>query len=298
MYCTILIAAEYLWPLVHLFYNCTLDFMFSYHLQSMSRYMWVHYGVEFTTTKYHLQSSCALIAFVSSRGSQSTSGEHRRQTSLPLSVQYWGCRNSTLFTPDSVGLCFPTILEKRRLLYFPAHSIKFLTKKSLKSRWEWWPLQECYKIQLFSFLSPANGKTVFSSTWRCVDSSDICWLFHRFVWHKPSVYWGVLQRLALRLFFFHRRNLSLLADSCSTCKLLFLSFHAITLNPPLVLSCMPPLFCFSFFFSLKSGRFSCQFGHTVPHTYIFLVSLRHKKLLVTKKIVRKSFVFYSFNSVW
>jgi len=55
------------------------------------------------------------------------------------------------------------------------------------------PLQEYYKIQLFSFLSPASGKTVFSSTWRCVDSSDICWPFHRFVR-------GVLQRLALRLF--------------------------------------------------------------------------------------------------
>jgi len=52
-----------------------------------------------------------------------------------------------------------------------------------------------------NFLSPASGKTVFSSTWRCVDSSDICWPFNRFVRHTPSVYWGVLQRLALRFFF-------------------------------------------------------------------------------------------------
>jgi len=119
-----------------------------------------------------------------------------------------------------LGVFLPS-WEKRRLLYFPAHSIKFLTKKSLKSLWEWWTLQEYYKIQLFSFLSPASGKKVFSSTWRCVDSSDICRPFHHFVRHTTSVYWGVLQRLALRLFFFHHRNLSVLAASCSACKLLF-----------------------------------------------------------------------------
>jgi len=281
LYSTIVIAAECLWPLVHLFSNSTFDL----HVQLPAAvYVTVFVSAlrcGIHRNKDHLQSSCTLIALVSSRGSQSTSGEHQQQTSFPLSVQYWDCRNSTLFMPVSVGLCFPTILEKRWLLYFPTHSIKFPTKKSLKSRWEWRSLQEYYKIQLFSFLSPASGKTVFSSTWKCVDSSDIYWPFHRFVWHTPSVYWGVLQRLTLRLFFFHRRNLSLLADSCSTCKLLFylsMQLH-LTLHWSFLVC---HRFSVSVFLSLKSGRFSCQFGQIVLHTHIFLVSLGHK-VLVTKK---------------
>lgn len=261
----------------------------------MPRYFWVHYGVEFTTTRHHVQSSCTFISLVTSRGFQSTSGEHRQQTSFPLSVQYRDCRNSTVFTLVSVGLCFPTILEKRRLVYFPAHSIKSLTKKSLKSRWEWWPLQEYYKTQLFSFLIRASGKTVFLSTWRCVHSSDVCWPFHRYVRHTPSVYWGVLKDLALRFFFYHR-YLSLLADGCSTCKLLF--YLSTQLHLTLHWSF---LVCHRFSISVFSIWSQVAFlVSSVALSCIHIISSlsRSSKKVGDKKIVHKSFVFYTFNTVW
>jgi hypothetical protein len=72
-----------------------------------------------------------------------------------------------------------------------------------------------------------------------------------------------------------------------------LPFRTNAVKPPLVFTCMSPLFNFNFL--VQSQGVSFLFGHTILHEFICLVS-KSSESLGNKKNVHKQFVSYTFNS--
>jgi len=77
----------------------------------------------------------------------------------------------TYFAP-TLGLS--TNLGVWQYWLFPASSVKFLTRSSLKSRWVYLAPHEGNSIQLLSALRSRGWKTNLWSTWRYVNSRNSC----------------------------------------------------------------------------------------------------------------------------
>jgi len=127
----------------------------------------IYFGVIFHETRHHAQVHftfgrlihCALFWAV-----------RRTQTAAQLG---WGfcwplfvvatLELQTFFAP-ALGL--PTNLGVGRSWLFPFSSIKFLTRRSLKSRWVYLALREDNSLQLLSIANNYNGLPyLFSSVW-------------------------------------------------------------------------------------------------------------------------------------
>lgn len=116
-------------------------------------------------------------------------------------IWQWTVGTRVLLLFALVVLGFPTILEKGWLRHFPVCSIRFLTKRSLKSWWEYWV--PCTDQNLFCFTSSSKWEEVLLSTWRYFSSLNSCWLLDPFHQHTPDVSCSVLQYMVLRCFSFN-----------------------------------------------------------------------------------------------
>jgi hypothetical protein len=74
----------------------------------------------------------------------------------------WQLVSRTAFVAAALGL--PTNLGVGQSWLFPASSIKFLTRRSLKSWWVYSAPHENNRIQLLSMLDPEGEKTISWST--------------------------------------------------------------------------------------------------------------------------------------
>jgi hypothetical protein len=63
----------------------------------------------------------------------------------------------------------------RAILALRASSVKFLTRRSMKSQWIYLAPHECNTIQLLSNVRSRRWKNNFWSTWKNVDSLNSCW---------------------------------------------------------------------------------------------------------------------------
>jgi hypothetical protein len=146
--------------------RCTLDH-YSITIEKFG-VLQVNFNVIVRETRHHAQADITFLACLLSRPLQ-TSGvevtlhfmhlyvlpfltpraEQTRQRSvLDFAGQCW--RPSSLITFVAAALGLPTKLGVGRSWFFPASSIKFLTRRSLKSRWVYLAPHEDNRIQLLS----------------------------------------------------------------------------------------------------------------------------------------------------
>ena len=102
--------------------------------------------------------------------------EHRRQRSwvddFAGQCLLWRLLGRNTFFAPALGLPIDPVVVRSWL--FPASSIKFLTRRSLKSWWVYLAPHEDKSIQLLSTVRSRRWKTISRSTWRYVDSSNSC----------------------------------------------------------------------------------------------------------------------------
>ena len=123
----------------------------------------IHFGVIFLETRHHAQAITSHLAHLYFVFFLWPREEHRRQRSLIddfagqcLLWRLSSCK--TFFVPEH-GL--PTYLGVGRSWLFPASSIKFLTRRSLKSRWVYLAPHEDNSIQLLSTVRSRRWKNNF-----------------------------------------------------------------------------------------------------------------------------------------
>jgi hypothetical protein len=218
-----------------------------YCVKLQLRYLLVHYDVLFTKTKYHTHSDFTFPAPVTSSRSHPTSGGH-------LTMNRW---NLSFVTLVLAVLGFTTILEKGWLRHFPICSVRFLTKRGLKSWWEYWVSHADRRIYFVSSV-PGNGKKFCCPLEGIATHWIIVGFLILFINNTPDVSYSVLQCMALRYFF-----------QPSTCPPPPNTHtHTVAVNFLWFLLVCHPISVF-----VWSRGASYWLGHTGPHTFIFLVFL-------------------------
>ena len=183
-----------------------------------------------------------------------------------------GTFDSRTFVVTALGL--PTNLGVGRSLLFPASSIKFLTRGSLKSQWVFLPHMKITVSNCWVLLDPECVKTVSWSTWRYVDSSSSFWLYDQNCRRNPRAGWpfhdfrfygavAVVTKISFCWWCVH-------VSMWTSC----LSFQSNAVKPPLVLLCHP----FSISVVLVQSQGACLFCWAVLYRLnLFYVCSSKKK---------------------
>jgi len=237
-YFIILVTAEGLWHLGSLFYH---DTQYS-HVGVLYNFTLVWYSMKQGTTHKPTSHLAHLYAVPFLR----LRDEHRWQRSwlddFVGQCRLWQLSSRTTIVVAALGL--PTSLRVGRSWLFPASSVKFLTRSSLKSQWVYLAPHEDNNIQLLK-----GGKTILWSTWSYINSSNSCWPCDQNCWHNPcgsyTVPWCEVSQGSCC----HHKNFLLLVVGpyLSACKLLVCPSKLMWSNLP----CSSPL-CHPFQFQFWS----------------------------------------------
>ena len=121
----------------------------------------IHFCVIIRETRHHAQAYVTLHALVDPGLSLPRVEQRRQRSCVDFAGQcwLWWLLSCTIFAAASLGL--PIKLGVGQSWLFPASSIKFLTRRSLKSRWVYWAPHECNRIQLLNTVRSRRWKNSF-----------------------------------------------------------------------------------------------------------------------------------------